>query len=563
MKRLYSLAKQWRFDVLALLILGSVVFLLVQPMRANEGMWRIFDDVHIARSEAVLGELRAGQFPVRMIQTFGNGGGYPLFNYYSPLTYYLTAFLIAIGTHPLNSVKLVFQAAYVLFALGMFFYLRGGLQLSRKAALVGAITAISSAYFNYDSYTRGALAELLGFAMLPWVLGFFELLLKHKKWYFVFGSAGMLSILFLFHAITGIIAVLMLTVVIGVRTLISSERRTENIWLTFVTFALCGLVSAWYLIPVVLEKKYVRYSIVEFVQTGYKDAALSLREVLGFTSINPEIKPVTLGLGISILVAMSAVVLLKKYQKLKRPSAHFFNENKVALSYGAGILTTLFLLSQSSWFLWERSSVLQALQFPYRFLSFLTCASIAFILITRKRSLSKWYRALVLVALIAASYQTKYFAQPSGYYFSDRFAAEDSCTTTTWQQEYLPIETSECIIKDSIPLVTASGGVEVLSKQDFASGDILVETGGSEGELRFAKYYLPGWHVYIDEKLSTPYPTTEHGLLTVMVPEGSHTVRAVYGKTLVQSVSEVISLVTLLALAGYTVIQIAVVLKEK
>lgn len=542
--------KQVRADVLALLLLSFFIFLLIKPMRANEGMWRIFDDVHIARSEALLTELHAGQFPVRMLQSFGNGGGYPLFNYYSPLTYYVSAGLIQLGIHPLNSVKLVFQGAYVLLTIGMYAYLRVGLQLSRKSALVGAIAAISSAYFNYDAYTRGALAELLGFAMLPWVLGFFELLLKNKKWYSLLGAAATLSIVFLFHAITGIIAVLLLTVIVGVRAVVNKKNALQYILATTKLFAVTGLLSAWYLLPVLLEKGYVRYSVVDFVKTGYKDAAISMQELLGFTSINPEIKPITLGLGISLLLVLCMGLLIKKYLKNNGKSDSFFVEHERVLSYGVSVLVTLFLLSPASWFLWEHSSILQTMQFPYRFLSFLTCISIAFILTTSTQTLSKIYRGLLLLALLGASYQTQYFAQPSGYYFSDRFAAEDLCTTTTWQQEYLPIDTKECIIKDSMPLAVGSEGLET-TVSSSEQGKIEVKTNGLAGTIMFTKYYFPGWKVFTDSTELHAFPTSEHGLLTVEVPEGIHTIKAEYGKTTVQLVSEWISLVTIAVLTLY------------
>lgn len=563
MTKILQLFKQLRPDAFALLVLSFFVFLLIRPMRANEGMWRIFDDVHIARSEAVVAELHAGQFPVRMLQSFGNGGGYPLFNYYSPLTYYISAGLIQMGIHPLNSVKLVFQGAYLLLAIGMYVYLRAGLQLSRKSAVVGGVAAICSAYFNYDAYTRGALAELLGFAVVPWVLGLFELQLKHRKWYYLFGATAALSIVFWFHAITGIISVLLLTVIVGIRTLLDRKNALRYVLTTALFFALSGLTSAWYLVPAFLEKGYVRYSVVEFVKTGYKDAAVSMQELLGFTSINPEIKPITLGLGISLLVALSIGILLRNYLKSRNEMDSFFVEHQRVVSYAVGILLAFFLLSPLSWFLWERSSILQATQFPYRFLSLLTCISIAFILTVSKQSLSKINRGLIMCLLILASYQTNYFAKPSGYYFSDRFAAEDICTTTTWQQEYLPIATKECLIKDSMPLAVGSDGLESITSTSPSTSVIELKTNGNDGTIRFAKYFFPGWKVTADTTVLDPYPTTEHGLLTVDVPAGTQLIQAEYSKTTVQMISEWISVFVVVLMGAYGLTRSLIFFKKK
>jgi len=486
------------------------------------------------------------------LQSFGNGGGYPLFNYYSPLTYYLSAGLIYIGINPLNSVKLLFQGAYVLLAVGMYFYLRSGIKVSKKLALAGAVAAIFSAYFNYDAYTRGALAELLGFALLPSLLGLFELLYTKKKWYYLFGSALFLSLIFFFHAITGIIAVLLLSVLVVVRLAIRKEAIVAQVSSLSAFFGLSGLLSAAYLLPVLLEKNYVRYSQVGFVQTGFKDAAVSLKEILGFTSINPEIKPITLGIGLSLLVAMSLCVLIQKYFKMNNKS-RFSAVSSALVSYAAVLLTILFLQTPLSWIFWEHSSILQTLQFPYRFLSLLTVLSIAFVLKTSAQYLNRPMTATVVVLILIASYQTRYFAVPSSYYFSDRFAAEDSCTTTTWQQEYLPVATKECIIKDSLPLAQGMNGTEVVSQSLSERNRILIELNAEPGTIILSKYYFPGWTAYSGLTKLPIYPTTESGLLTIEIPENTTQIQVVLEKTQTQKTAEWISVITAVFMILYAI----------
>lgn len=496
------------------LVIVGTVFLLIRPMRASEGMWRIFDDVHTVRTQEMVYELQRGQFPVRLLSRLGNGGGYLLFNFYSPFTYYLTAVLVFLGTSALNATKLMFQLAYVLAAFGMFGFLRVKFPKDWLVPLLGSVLLISSPYFNYDAYTRGALGELLGFALIPWVFLSFELLKTTKQWFWSLVLAVLIALQLFTHAISAFITLPFLALYFAFSLWHNGQRQ---IFLQKLVLAglVCFGLSATYFLPMWFEKSSVQYAQAEFVASGYKSGFLAITELLGLSrASDPSIKPMTLGLLLTIVGLFSWVSLLIRTQH--RRSAAFF---AICLGLCLVILTAL------SEPLWRQSSLLQMAQFPYRYLIITTFILVWLIVAGIAEIHQRILKSLVVVAVFAlALVQHAEFAQVSGYYFVGEFKAEDPCTTTTWQAEYLPKHTSLCLTKSNpAQLASASGTLTVLnSKPIVGSTAIAIETNGQPGQLYIGKYAYPGW------QLTT---STGHKPLQPFGPEGIFTADISAGET--------------------------------
>src|SRR3989344_6973292 len=88
-------------------VIGILTFVAVKPMFIK-GYFPMHDDTQPARIFALAQELKQGIFPVRLVGFLGYGYGYPLFNYYAPLPYYLGALFYLGGLDLISSVKLVF-----------------------------------------------------------------------------------------------------------------------------------------------------------------------------------------------------------------------------------------------------------------------------------------------------------------------------------------------------------------------------------------------------------------------------------------------------------------------
>ncbi len=114
-----------RFD-LNLITIFIVVVIAALPFLTRPGLPRHTDlELHVLRA-AEYGEiLRDGVLYPRWAPDFYYGYGYPIFNYYAPLTYALAGGLdLFPGIDTVAAVKLVILAAYALGAYGTYFLAR-------------------------------------------------------------------------------------------------------------------------------------------------------------------------------------------------------------------------------------------------------------------------------------------------------------------------------------------------------------------------------------------------------------------------------------------------------
>src|ERR687886_406288 len=86
------------------------------------------------------------------------GYGYPLFNIYGPLAFYVGELFHLLGTYFVTSEKLVFGLAWVLSGLAMYGFVRRVFD-SRAAAFVSGLAYVFMPYHLVDVYVRAALAE--------------------------------------------------------------------------------------------------------------------------------------------------------------------------------------------------------------------------------------------------------------------------------------------------------------------------------------------------------------------------------------------------------------------
>ena len=123
--------------------------------------------------DAVILELwRNGVFFSRWAPDLLFGFGYPIFNYYGPFAYFVAGLFSKVlgGLAPGISATLV--CANLVSALGMFYWLR------RVSGVHGALIAsagyVLAPYVINTMYVRGALAESVALALIPWALGGFR-----------------------------------------------------------------------------------------------------------------------------------------------------------------------------------------------------------------------------------------------------------------------------------------------------------------------------------------------------------------------------------------------------
>ena len=93
---------------IALIILLS--FFAIKPFLAS-GFFPMHDDTQPSRVFEMANALNDGMFPVRWSENLGFGFGYPIFNFYAPLAYYIGAVFYLAGLNPLDATKVIFNSS--------------------------------------------------------------------------------------------------------------------------------------------------------------------------------------------------------------------------------------------------------------------------------------------------------------------------------------------------------------------------------------------------------------------------------------------------------------------
>ena len=123
------------------------------------------DDTQVGRVVSMARSLSDGQFPVRWVSDLGYGYGYPIFNFYGPLPYYIGGALTNLGIPAMFATKIMMGLGMILAPLLAFLVLEQFLGV--MAAAVSAILFMYAPYHAVQLYVRGAVGELYATAFLP------------------------------------------------------------------------------------------------------------------------------------------------------------------------------------------------------------------------------------------------------------------------------------------------------------------------------------------------------------------------------------------------------------
>jgi len=228
MKKFFKKIVDFRFSWLILL------FLLALPTfwrLLGPGYFPMHDDLQVGRLYQMDLCFRDGQIPCRWVPDMGYGYGYPLFNYYPPLPYYVGEIFHLLGFSYLNSIKILFILG-LLFS-GIFAYLLGRELWGKYGGLVTAVFYLYVPYHAVDVYVRGALNEFWGLVLFPAVFWATYKLIKEKRKIFVAALAFFLALLLLSHNLMAFFILPFLIVFALFLILVSKTKQKDNLVVTF------------------------------------------------------------------------------------------------------------------------------------------------------------------------------------------------------------------------------------------------------------------------------------------------------------------------------------------
>ena len=258
--------------------------------------------------------LRHGNLFPRWAPDMGYGFGFPLLNYYAPLSYYLVAPLRLVGLSTQATLLAAFVLAILVASVGA--YLVGRDLFGRQAGFIAAVAFIYAPYTLFNVIHRGALTEAWGLAWLPftfWAMR--RLAIRRGRIDFAL-STLFFAALVLTHNILALVSAPLLIVYAVLLWILHGRDGPLAIRLTASLVLGLGL-SAFFWAPAFFERDYVQiHQLYALSDLDFRNNFITLRHLLATPRpvdpalVNPSI-PYGLGWP-QVVLAMLALLGIRR-----------------------------------------------------------------------------------------------------------------------------------------------------------------------------------------------------------------------------------------------------------
>jgi uncharacterized membrane protein len=504
--------------------------------------------------------LKDGMIPVRWSMDLGYGFGYPIFNFYDPLPYYVGGVIEVIGLNALLATKTMMAIGIMLSGISMYFLAKEF--WGKSGGVFSALLYMYAPYHALDIYVRGDVAEFWAYAFVPLVfLGLWKIY-KENKWRYVVLAAVSFALVVISHNLTAMM--ISPFVVVFALYLAFKARNKKTLFHLGTVFIIGALLSAFYWLPAILEMQYTNVNSLILGGSNFRDHFVCLSQLWtspwGFGgSTKGCVDGLSFMLGkyhilLSLFLSIFALLALgfRKYFEV-------FSKDKLIVIVFAfvGILISTFLTLQISQPVWELIRPMSFFQYPWRFLltgvffaSFIS-GSIFWVL---EKYLKK--NVLIIIVLFLVScflilVSAKFFV-PQHYLLvnSNYYTNTDTLkwTTSKISDEYLPKNFPHP--KNSTEIASFSNlnskNITVeninLKTQRITFDIIALSTQGITVPLA----YFPSWQGYVDGKQVVINDNL--GKVAVNIPKGQHSVSFIFKESPVELIADFASLAGILAL---------------
>jgi hypothetical protein len=554
-----------------------LTFILIIPAFAflfKPGYYNMHDDMQMVRQLELEKCFQDGQFPCRWTPDLGYGYGYPLFNFYPPMPYFVGQVYRTFGFTFMNAVKATAVTQIVLAAA--FMYLLAVSIFGPLGATLSAIFYTYAPYHALNLYVRGAMNEAWASVFFPLTLYFSRRLILENKFKHV---------IFLALSFTGILLshnpmALTFTPILFLWCLFwlfTKYKKPLGAFIkdqlpVIIKLAFSGLVtlafSAFYTLPVLFESKYVQIESMFknyyhfsvhfttlyqlFISSFWGDGA----SVWG-TEDNMSFMVGYLQWIIPLIIVAFSVFFLVKNRKKKDANRQKYLLLFLLIAMG---LFNVFMTHNKSTFLWLLIPIIQKIQFPWRFLNhsmFLLSLSAGGLVWILKDKISKKAISLIviLLSLITLFVNLQYFTPLKHGPLSDEQKFSGQAWTnqiTSGIYDYLPKTAriaprgpAKEFIDEIYPKETSYQITDGKKGTDWFFFTLTLD---QPAEIFISQLAFPDFEITDNGQKIDYQIESELGRLTVDLSAGEHQISVKFINTPIRTVSNYISLVAWLTL---------------
>lgn len=501
-----------------------------QYFPTHDGEWAV------VRAAEMFRELRDMQLPPRFSQALNFGYGYPLFNFAYPGPYYITTFIHALGFNFITSVKIIFAVSVPLSFYGM--YLFSSSVFKKKAA--GIISGTLYLYLPYrmvDLYVRGSIGESISFVLFPfifWAL-YSVVIRKHTLPYVLLGSIFTYALIVSHNIMSVYFGILFLTFLVG--SIVAG--KIKGVVFSLVTIIWGGLLSAYFIVPALFEKQFIKLSQVPIADRNLYYVTFEKLFLSKWGYGTP-----TEGSAFPYLIGAPQFIGVFSVFTFRGKKNSF--EKILIVSFLTVLIFFIFMMFPVSGFLW-RLPLLSEINYPWTLLlpiSFLTCFLTGAVTLIKR---GIWIGILLVVISIGLYFP---FAKPSELVDRNDVYYITNEATTTSSQELMPLWVEEYPIQRFNEKVEMTGDNYATNIHYDSKNISFVAEMKTSGIVTINTIYYPGWKAYTGSTMLPISYKNSRGLMQISLPEGSHNVALHFSETPLRLSADVISIVALLTYFG-------------
>lgn len=523
------------------------------------GYYPMHDDLQLMRSLQMDKCFQDGQIPCRWVPDMGYGYGYPLFNYYPPMPYYLGQLFRSVGFSYISTAKIVFTLGFVVSAIGM--YLLAAALWGKWGGLISSVFYVYAPYHATDLYVRGAVNEFWAIAWYPFILWSIYRLIHSQKNIYVALLSYFTSMLMLSHN-----PMLMIFVPLALLWTLYWIWQTKSLKTTLPKLILSGIwaagLAAFFTLPVILEQKFVHIETLVIGYFNYLAHFLDLNQLFitmkwgyGESLFGPgDTMSFNIGHLHWILAGIVGFLAFIFWRKYKHKSSTIMLLLILTIFY-------TFMMHWKATPVWMKLKPLEFLQFPWRLLSVVIFG--ASLLVGGIASFIQKRAHIIQVTIILVSLVVllnyKYFDWRDHWpWVSDqhKFSGELwRLQTTSGIYDYLPIwaplPPANPPQGDAV-FVTGQGATQTVTKKsNFQKYQIRVDSAQAQWMLN--TFFFPGWKYFLNNQEIKIDPQNDldkaDALPIFNLSQGTHLFEARFTKTHIRAVSDILSAVSWIALA--------------
>ncbi len=588
LKRLFRQTDHTLWLVLSLSVLAAWAFIL-RPSLPRE----TDAELHVFRAAELGYSLRAGALYPRWAPDFYYGYGYPIFNYYAPLTYYLTNLLsLTIPGGAVFGVKAVFVLGFVGAGLGVY-----GLTRRLSTPQAGVVAAASYLFMPYvfliDSHLRGDLAEFFALAVGP--LAFWAVTCFHRspgRRSLILSSLAVAALI-LTHNLLALVYFAMLAaytlwITLIVPPLARRSARPSEAGRQALPLLIGLALAAFFWLPVWLERDAVQLgNLIGPGHFDYRNHFVTLPDLFGpsipldLGAVNPAFR-FNLGLAQWLLAGAGLVALATgaiRHRAGETQAGHIpgsippSEQPLYAAFWLLSLLLLVALMLPPSLPVWDALPAMAFLQFPWRLLG--PAALCVAVLGGHAAGLLDFaptgarpftFAALAVLPLVLA---LPIFVSPGWGHFGPtdqlamlEFELNGLALGTTSTGDFVPagVEGVPGPNPDLLASYQSGGPVDKVNRHTLPEGasvevirhrptaDVFAVSTPESFVLRLYTFMFDGWRASIDGQPAAIEVAKPEGFITVPLPPGEHTVRVWLGTTPARTTAALISLGGLAAL---------------